>query len=267
MCRLLGIVASEPTDFRIVLSHAPRSMAALSAEHRDGWGLAVFDASHEPDWRVDRGVDPAREDARFHERALGSRGELLIAHIRQKTVGATSLENTHPFRRGRWVFAHNGTIKNLGWLLREVSPARRAEVAGQTDSELFFAYLLTRLDEAGLGDGPATLETDAVIARAAAEARGVPAIGAFNFLLSDGNAVYAHRFGRTLCLLERGPDDAVRSSLTSADGVVVQTPWSQRRRAVFVASEKMTDEPWQTIDDGMLLRLDRTPQPRWRLIA
>jgi predicted glutamine amidotransferase len=49
--------------------------------------------------------------------------------------------------------------------------------------------------------------------------------------------------------------------------VVVQTPWSQRRRAVFVASEKMTDEPWQTIDDGMLLRLDRTPQPRWRLIA
>jgi predicted glutamine amidotransferase len=242
-------------------------MAALSREHRDGWGLAVFDATSERDWRVDRGIDPASEDARFHERALGSRGELLVAHIRQKTVGPTSIDNTHPFRRGRWVFAHNGTIKDLAWLASRVSPARRAEISGQTDSELFFAYLLTRLDEAGLGDGPIVFETDVVIKRAAAEARAVPNVGAFNFILSDGNALYAHRFGRTLCLLERGPDDEVRSSRKSRDGVVVQTPWSPRKRAVFVASEAMTDEPWQTIDDGMLLRLDRTPQPRWRLIA
>ena len=267
MCRLLGIVASEPTDFRIVLSHAPRSMAALSVEHRDGWGIAVFDAAGEHDWRVDRGIDPASEDVRFHERALGSRGELLVAHIRQKTVGPTSLENTHPFRRGHWIFAHNGTIHELAWLAARVSPARRAELAGQTDSELFFAYLLTRLDEAGLSDGPIVVATDAVIRRAAAEARAVPNVGAFNFVLSDGDALYAHRFGRTLCLLERGPDDEVRSSRKSMDGVVVQTPWSQRRRALFVASEAMTDEPWQTIDNGVLLRLDRTPQPRWRLIA
>jgi len=267
MCRLLGIVASEPTDFRIVLSNAPRSMAALSTVHRDGWGIAVFDASGDNDWRLDRGVAPAREDARFHELALGSRGELLVAHIRQKTVGPTSIDNTHPFRRGRWVFAHNGTISKLGWLAVQVSAARRAELVGQTDSELFFAYLLTRLDEAGLSDGPIELATDAVIRRAVADARAVPNVGAFNFLLSDGQALYAHRFGRTLCLLERGPDDEVRSSRKSVEGIVVQTPWSQRRRAIFVASEAMTDEPWQTIEDGTLLRLDRTPHPRWRLIA
>jgi predicted glutamine amidotransferase len=242
-------------------------MAALSREHRDGWGLAVFDATTNLDWRVDRGINPANEDDRFHERAIGSRGELLIAHIRQKTVGPTSIENTHPFRRNHWVFAHNGTIKNLGWLAQNVSTLRRAEIVGQTDSELFFAYLLTCLDEAGLSDGPIVMATDAVIKRAAAQARGATAIGAFNFLLSDGNALYAHRFGRTMCLLERGPDDEVRPSRRSQAGVVVETPWSQRRRAVFVASEAMTDEPWQTIDDGMLLRLDRTPQPRWRLIA
>jgi hypothetical protein len=29
----------------------------------------------------------------------------------------------------------------------------------------------------------------------------------------------------------------------------------------------MTDEPWQTIDEGQLLRLDRLPIPRWRLLA
>jgi predicted glutamine amidotransferase len=242
-------------------------MAALSTQHRDGWGIAVFDATSENAWRVDRGIHPAREDARFHERALGTRGELLVAHIRQKTVGPASIDNTHPFRRGRWVFAHNGTITKLGWLAVQVSAARRVELVGQTDSELFFAYLLTRLDEAGLSEGPIELATDAIIERAVADARAVPNVGAFNFILSDGQALYAHRFGRTLCLLERGPDEEVRPSRTSADGMLDQTPWSQRRRAIFVASEAMTDEPWQTIDEGMLLRLDRTPEPRWRVIA
>ena len=54
MCRLLGIAASEPTDFRIVLREAPRSLAALSREHRDGWGLAVFDEQG-GGWRLDKG--------------------------------------------------------------------------------------------------------------------------------------------------------------------------------------------------------------------
>src|SRR5438445_12401641 len=131
MCRLLGIVASEPTEFRIVLKEAPRSMAALSEEHRDGWGLAVWHESSS--WRIDKGIECARLDERFHELAVGSRGELLVAHIRHKTVGETSLDNTHPFHVGRWVFAHNGTIKDLDWVLSRTTPERRAQIRGQTD--------------------------------------------------------------------------------------------------------------------------------------
>src|SRR6516162_1498206 len=103
MCRLLGITASEPTEFRIVLREAPRSLAALSRDHRDGWGIAVYEAQ-DGSWRIDKGVACAGEDERFHQLAIGSRGELLISHIRQKTVGETTLANTHPFRQGRWVF-------------------------------------------------------------------------------------------------------------------------------------------------------------------
>jgi predicted glutamine amidotransferase len=98
-------------------------------------------------------------------------------------------------------------------------------------------------------------------------ARDRPAFGAFNFLLCDGATLYAHRFGRTMHLLERGPHDAVRTQRRSHDGTVVETPWSQRRSAVFVASERITDEPWQQIEEGMLLRVDRVPTPRWRLVA
>ena len=149
MCRLLGIISSEPTEFRLSLREAPRSLAALSREHRDGWGIAIWDDRDA--WRLEKGIACAHEDARFHQLAE-RHGELLVAHIRQRTVGCASLENTHPFQSGRWVFAHNGTIKDTEFLRANASPARRGEVRGQTDSELFFAYLLTRLDAAGLAE-------------------------------------------------------------------------------------------------------------------
>lgn len=265
MCRLLGIAASEPIDFKIVLQEAPRSLAALSREHRDGWGLAVYD---DPDgWRIDKGVVCAGEDENFRRLAIGCRGWVLISHIRQKTVGETSLVNTHPFARGRWVFAHNGTIKEVGWLRRHTSAERAAEVRGQTDSELLFAWLLTRLDEAGVSHQAATSATDRAIGKASRAARELPGFGAFNFLLSDGHTLYAHRFGRTMHLLERGPHDAVRTQRRAHDGTLVETPWSERRSAIFVASEKITDEPWQQVEEGMLLRIERGPVPHWRLVA
>jgi len=229
--------------------------------------MAVFDAETRS-WFVDKGELCARDDARFHDLALQRRGQVLISHVRQKTVGETSLANTHPFQHGTLVFAHNGTITDLAWLRAGTSRERAAEVRGQTDSELFFAWLRTRLDEAGLGDGGlGSLECDRVIGRAARTARERPGLGAFNFLLSDGSTTYCHRFGRTLFLLERGPHDAVRVERTSLVGTVVETPWSTRRQAVLLASEAMTDEPWQVVEEGMLLRIDREPSPRWRLVA
>ena len=266
MCRLVGIVSSEPTDFKIVLREAPRSMAALSREHRDGWGIAIFDDGPRG-WRVEKGVACASDDARFHELAVGSRGELLVAHIRQKTVGETSLVNSHPFQRGRWVFAHNGTVKDVAWLQARASSKRLGEVRGETDSELLFAWLLTRLDEAGLAEQPASEATDRALGQAAREAREHAGFGAFNFLLSDGKTTYAHRFGRTMYLLELGPADAVRMRRIAHDGTVLETPWSAHRQAVFIASERMTDEPWQHVEDGALIRIDRDPAPHWRLVA
>ncbi len=266
MCRLLGIASSEPTDFKIVLREAPRSLAALSREHRDGWGIAVH-AGDAGGWRLERGVACASEDERFHRLALGSRGEMLVSHVRQKTVGETSLVNTHPFERGRWVFAHNGTVKDVAWLRASTSAERQAEVRGETDSERLFAWLLTRLDEAGAAHTAASPATDRALGAAVRAARERPGFGAFNFLLSDGATIYAHRFGRTMHLLERGPHDTVRTRRTSSDGTVVETPWSQRRTAIFVASEQMTDEPWQHVEDGMLLRIERLPVPHWRLVA
>jgi glutamine amidotransferase len=169
----------------------------------------------------------------------------MISHVRTRTVGTISVENTHPFRRGRWVFAHNGHIHQRDGLRAKTSANRLAEMNGHTDSELFFAYLLTELDAAGVGDAPASRETDAVLRHATRRACADSAFGSANFLLSDGTAMYAHRFGRTLFVLERGP----------------------RRHAVLVASEAMTDERWMAVEDQALLRIDRLPVAGWRRLA
>jgi glutamine amidotransferase len=272
MCRLLGIVSSEPTEFRVILQEAPHSLAVLSREHRDGWGIAVFESRSPPGgvadqaWRLHKAVACAAEDLDFRRFAEAT-GEVMISHIRRRTVGAVSLENTHPFRSGRWVFAHNGTIHERDYLRSRTSVRRMAEMHGHTDSELFFAYLLTELDAAGMADAPAVPLTDSVLREATRVVCAMPSFGAVNFLLSDGAVMYAHRFGRSLFVLDRGPEDPVRESRRSHDGAVVVTRWPPQRRAVLVASEAMTDEPWTEVEERGLLRIDRAPTPRWRRLA
>ncbi len=268
MCRLLGIVASEPTEFRLVLQESPRSLAALSQDHRDGWGLAVYGSAsledaRSADWRLHKAAACAAEDEDFR-RFASARGELMLWHLRRRTIGAVGVDNTHPFRSGRWVFAHNGTIHELRYLHASTSASRVAEVRGNTDSELFFAYLLSELDAAGLTEEPASSATDRVISDSVRRACANPKFGAVNFLLSDGVAMYAYRSGRTLFLLERGPTDEVRPTRQSRDGTLIVTPWSPGRSAVLIASEAMTSEPWRPIEEGALLRVDRVPHPRWR---
>jgi glutamine amidotransferase len=275
MCRLVGIVASEVTEFGLVLKEAPRSLARLSREHPDGWGVAAHGgpdsipppserSPHHGVWRVHKGTQPAGECDRFQAIAARSAGTVLIAHVRQKTVGPTRLENTHPFVQSGWVFAHNGTMVDHASLRATSSAERLAQIRGDTDSEVLFAYLLTRLDEAGLSvvgaDPSARDRATRVIALATKDLRDRKA-GAFNFLLSDGTSSFVHRFGRSLFLLERAPSDPVRERREVAPNATLVTPWTKRRHAVLVASERLTDEPWRELPEGTLLRIDRGPTP------
>ena len=225
MCRLLGIAASEPTDFRIVLREAPRSLATLSREHRDGWGIAVFD-EEAGGWRLDKGIACAGEDERFHRLAVGSRGEVLVSHVRRKTVGETSLTNTHPFERGRWVFAHNGTVEDVTWLRGRASRERLAELRGETDSELLFAWLLTRLDEAGVTHTAATWDTDRAIGKAVRVARERP--GAPGSGRSTSSCRTAARCTPTASVARCTCSSAARTTPSGHDGRAATGPSSRR---------------------------------------
>lgn len=253
MCRLLGVVAGAPVGFRFSLRDAPRSLGVLSPQHPHGWGVATFCAR--AGWRVDRNIVCAGQDPAFAAWSDQS-GAMLLAHIRFGTVGSVAMQNTHPFRRGRWVFAHNGTLTDLGWLRAQVSDARRAQIEGETDSELLFSYLLSRLDDASRGDHPCDARTDAVIHDAITHARSRPTFGACNFLLSDGATLYAHRWGRTLHATVDDRGDGLCSMRTDADGVGV----------VMVASEPLHETGWREVPEGTLLRIDGGATPRCRRV-
>lgn len=169
---------------------------------------------------------------------------MLVAHVRKKTVGPTRIENTHPFARSGWIFAHNGTLTDLEYVRSAASPARRAEIQGDTDSELLFALFLTRLDAAGLRRDDAHERIHGVLADTAQELR-ERNVGAFSTLMSNGETCFAHRFGRTLFTLER-----------HAGG----------RRTVVIASARLTDDAWSEIPEGTFFRVDRRPVPSlvWR---
>lgn len=262
MCRLVGIVTSESTEFGLCLTGAPRSLARLSREHPDGWGIAIFEQENAA-WRLHKGTKRAHEDTRFDEIAKTSAGHVLVAHVRQKTVGRTRLENTHPFSRSGWIFAHNGTVKDLETVRASASKARLAEIEGDTDSEVLFAHLLTRLDEAGLttlGSADARDAATKILEAATKKLRDAN-VGAFNFLLSEGTTIFAHRFGRSLFILERSPSDEVRDSQRIDLGATIVTKWTRRRHAILIASERITDESWTEVPEGALLRVDREPSP------
>jgi len=236
VCRLLAIAAESPVRFHTCLCQAPRSLASLSREHADGWGAGVY--TSDTGWVVERRTACAASDQRFSSIATELVGQMLLAHVRQRTVGAVSLSNTHPFQRNRWLFAHNGTINDMAFLRARTSAERLREREGDTDSELLFAHLLTRLDAAGLTDEPADERTDGVVATVVRELSERTAVGSFNFLLANGDVLYCNRFGRSLYLLERP------ASVECA-------------RTLLVASEPMTDEAWRPLSDGTLVRCDR----------
>jgi predicted glutamine amidotransferase len=274
MCRLLGIVSVEPIPYRVLLREAPRSLSTLSVEHPDGWGIAVYSSQKNSEseipkgWDLHKGTDCAKQDDKFHQLASEIAGEVLISHVRKKTVGPISIHNTHPFKQGNWVLAHNGTITDFDYLRENISKRRIEEIRGDTDSELFFAFLLSKLDAAELTNVPANEKTDALLKQITQEISARSHFGTLNFLFSDGIALYVFRLNQhPFFLLERGPHIEPSHIMKSKEnGTIIETPWKKRRPAIFIASEKITNEAWQEIENGTLLRIDRLPKPQLKKI-
>ena len=221
MCRLFGSRSLKPGGVAHALLRGSNALREQSREHPDGWGLAWY-VGGEP--QLARSLAPAHADDDFAE-VVGGAGsaaarafveaDTVLAHIRKASVGRVALENTHPFQRGRWVFAHNGTLPHwercAGALESLLEPSLRRSLRGETDSERCFLLFLTQLARLGEVERPgfakaaqALRATVAAVVRTtaalAAEASEPEPRASTTFLLTDGQLMIACRSGRPLQL-------------------------------------------------------------------
>jgi len=209
MCRLFGCLSREPGPVTHELFHAANALRVQSKEHPDGWGLGWYENGTP---RVVRSLTPAHGDAEFEKLSHYVSAQTVVAHVRKASVGAISPQNTHPFQRGPWLFAHNGTLPAWetvrGPLEALLDPSLRTELRGETDSERCFYLFLTRLrrrcdvENASTPDAIEALrETQAILKET------LPAPGSTTFLVTNGRLMLACRRGRTL-FISAPPADA-----------------------------------------------------------
>jgi glutamine amidotransferase len=102
---------------------------------------------------VTRSSAAAIDDQIFHRVSGVVASETVIAHVRKATVGGLNVLNCHPFQYGRWVFAHNGEVRDFetyrARMIAEVAPRLRRFILGDTDSEVVFFLFLTHLSQHG----------------------------------------------------------------------------------------------------------------------
>lgn len=162
MCRLFGFRSIFENKVHSSLIHADNALFNLSQKHKDGWGVAYYldDVPH-----LIKSAEQAFEDHIFERVSGVVTSKSVIAHIRYATSGNSSILNSHPFQFGKWIFAHNGNIKNLkqykSKLLSLILPDQQKYILGNTDSEIIFHIILSDLKKKKLFSS--STDTNAII--------------------------------------------------------------------------------------------------------
>ncbi|MBN9411906.1 MAG: class II glutamine amidotransferase [Burkholderiales bacterium] len=244
MCQLLGMNCNTPTD--VTFSFAGFAQrGGNTGDHADGWGIAFFEGQglrHFVDHQ--RAVDSPVADL-IRRYPIKSRN--VIAHIRKATQGGVVLENCHPFVRelwGRyWVFAHNGDLKDF-W--PQLHGAFRP--VGTTDSERAFCWIMQELAKSHAGT-PSVAEMTITLRELAAR---IATHGTFNFLLSSGEALWAHASTHLWYIERRHPfaHASLADEDLSVDFAAHTTPAD--RVAVVVTAPLTSNELWTPFAAGEL---------------
>jgi glutamine amidotransferase len=244
MCQLLGMNCNVPTD--VMFSFAGfAERGGRTDHHGDGWGIAFFEDKglrHFVDHQS-AAESPVAELIRRYP--IKSRN--VISHIRKATQGAVTLENCHPFVRelwGRyWVFAHNGDLKDYAPRLHG-----SFHPVGHTDSERAFCWLMQELAKSH-----ATVPPVAELTLTLREL--VPQIakhGTFNFLLSNGEALWAHASTQLCYVVRQHPfgSATLQDEDLSIDFAQHAAPGD--RVAVVVTTPLTSNEAWTPLAPGEL---------------
>ncbi|HEZ0915055.1 TPA: class II glutamine amidotransferase [Neisseria meningitidis] len=248
MCQLLGMNCNTPTDIMFSFEGF-RRRGGITDHHADGFGIGFFEGKGVRLFHDDK--PSANSPVADLVRAYQIKSENVVAHIRKASQGQTSLANTHPFMRemwgGYWLFAHNGHLIDFfpeqGEFFHPV---------GTTDSERAFCLILNRLrtrfdtrpDDETLFDAIAGLTHE------------IRKFGLFNFMLSDGIALFAHASTLLHYIVRQAPFGKARllDDDVMVDFAEVTTP--SDRVAVIATLPLTRDETWAqlAVDELVMFR-------------
>jgi glutamine amidotransferase len=200
MCRWLAYSGSpvriEDLIYKPEHSLIDQSLhSKLGAEttNGDGFGLGWYGVGETPG--VFHSVEPAWNDWNLRELAAHLESPIVFAHIRASSGTPVQQTNCHPFRRGRWLWMHNGLITDFHRVKRDlvlrVDPELYPDLQGSSDSEVFFFLALTF----GLEDDPPGAVEQAVgLIEAIGREHGVQHPMQMTVATTDGRSVWAFRY-------------------------------------------------------------------------
>jgi glutamine amidotransferase len=242
MCRWLAYSGS-PIRLEQLLLDRERSLIDQSLHSRlgatttngDGFGVGWYDGSETP--RLYRSTHPAWNDLNLRELAAGISSPLFFAHIRASTGTAIQQTNAHPFRHGRWLWMHNGLIRDFARVRRDlvlaVDDSLYPSIEGTTDSETMFYLALTF----GLEDDPiAAVEQMVGFVEDTGASHGVENPVQMTVATTDGRTIWAFRYSsegdsrslyystRMDTLKAMYPDSEELAALDDESRVVVSEP-------------------------------------------
>lgn len=245
MCQLLGMNCNVPTDICFSFTGFQARGGATDV-HSDGWGIAFFEGRGtrlflDPKPSCTSPIAQLVSQYSIHSKNV-------IAHIRKATQGAIGLENTHPFMRelwGRyWIFAHNGNLIDFNPTLDgSYLPV------GLTDSERAFCWLLQELRKRF---GQTTPDSSLLFAALHELTLSIAAHGEFNFLLSQGDCLFAHASTRLSYIVRQAP--FTQAHLKDQDVTVdfSEVTGADDRVAVIATLPLTDNEPWTEMPAGTL---------------
>lgn len=256
MCELFAMSSCHPATVTFALKEFQRH-GGSHHKNGDGWGVAIYE---DGDARILRDTCAARDSSYFDFiRSHNHPSHCVISHIRQATVGGVQLRNTQPYVRefgGKLhCFAHNGDLE----FDPEFESAQEFQPIGESDSELSFCELMSRLKRASLKQGgPLSLDQRIQVIRDFA--REFRDKGTINFFYSDGEYLFAHSHRRTqqdgvmrppgLYLLQR-EDHHHEHDHQQVHGLKIHTEKNIPNMSLM-ASVPLTHEEWQPLEAGTL---------------
>jgi predicted glutamine amidotransferase len=235
MCRWLAYSGS-PVLLEELLYKPDHSLIDQSLHARlgvettngDGFGVGWYGTNNDAP-AVFRSIEPAWNERNLRELTGHVESPLFLAHIRASTGTAVQQTNCHPFRHGRWLWVHNGLVREFARVKRElaltVDESLYTSIEGSTDSELLFYLALTL----GLEDDPpGAVERMVGLVEEAGRRHSIEKPIQMTIATTDGKSVWAFRYSS---------EGRSRSLYYSTDMRTVREMYPERPRLQQVSDE------------------------------